>query len=115
MSVNHTIFQSKPTRKIRVLVHSASQNFLQILHLACFSIVVPSKNMRFAPYASGPVHRFAEESEMQDEAKTKEQLIIELQALRQRVAESEKDKAEQAAIEHQHYLQTIIHSIVRQR
>ncbi|HIJ69619.1 MAG TPA: hypothetical protein HPP57_08980 [Deltaproteobacteria bacterium] len=52
---------------------------------------------------------------MQDEAKTKEQLIIELQALRQRVAESEKDKAEQAAIEHQHYLQTIIHSIVRQR
>ncbi len=50
---------------------------------------------------------------MQDEDKTKEQLITELKALHQRVAESEKDKGEQKlaaqeAVEYQYYLQTIL-------
>ena len=45
--------------------------------------------------------RFSEESDMQDEAKTKKQLITELRALRQRLSESDKDitecrRAEQA-------------------
>jgi two-component system, cell cycle sensor histidine kinase and response regulator CckA len=50
--------------------------------------------MRFVPSACEPVHRSSEEFEMRDEDKSKEQLITELKALRQRVAESEKDEAE---------------------
>jgi hypothetical protein len=40
--------------------------------------------------------QFSEELDMQDEARTKEQLRIELKALRQRVAELEKAQGEEA-------------------
>ena len=50
--------------------------------------------MLSAPYSCKPVHRSPEEAEMQDECKTKEQLITELRALRQRFAESENDITE---------------------
>ena len=50
--------------------------------------------MRFVPYACELVHRCSEESDMQDEAKTEEQLITDLKALRQRVAELEKETAD---------------------
>jgi PAS domain S-box-containing protein len=63
-------------------------------------------------------HRFiiSEESKMQDEEKSKEQLITELHELRTRVAESEQDKeerkrAEQALQESQQILQLVLDTI----
>jgi PAS domain S-box-containing protein len=69
-----------------------------------------------APYACESVYRSPEESKMQDEDRTKEQLITELRALRQRLAESEKDKAErkwaeQALQESQQMLQCVLDTI----
>ena len=52
--------------------------------------------------------RFSEESDMQDEAKTKHQLIIELQELRDQVAELEKNRAEEALCESEARLRQII-------
>ena len=48
--------------------------------------------MHFAPYAGEPMHRANAEPEMQDEDKLKEQFMIELHELRERVAESKKDE-----------------------
>jgi two-component system, cell cycle sensor histidine kinase and response regulator CckA len=58
-----------------------------------------TNKMHFASHACEPSHRSPEESDMQDEDKSKQQLIIELKALRQRVAESEKDKTERKLAE----------------
>ncbi len=74
-----------------------------------------ANRMHFASHACEPSHRSPEESDMQDEDKSKQQLIIELKALRQRVAELEKDTEEpkrmEELLEPQRMLQSVLDTI----